>query len=309
MFKELIEDLKSDIIDKNNKDSKIIENNIIEKKNSHDIFNISLFEEELRERSELKNRSYLTTSTNISAYDIAHNCIMQTIKKLLNHPIESYSDTWLPVMMKQVIGDAIHEFIQSSKQFTEGEVSIKVPSIKFSGRIDNIIDDNILVEIKSCTFEDYNKIIKTKKPRIGDFYQVMVYKYILENYIKEIKTCGEKTRTQLPALENYKIDTLQLIYVANDICSSEMESISSAFKFIKELKRLFDSSNNKFYFINCITIKTDTFDCVPYINWIDKKIKRINWYITNDRLPSKDDEFIDRKKCFFCIYKKYCEVK
>ena len=143
MFKELIEDLKNDIIDK---DSEIIENdtsNIIEKKNNHDIFNISLFEEELRKRSELKNRSYLTTSTNISAYDIAHNCIMQTIKKLLNHPIESYSDTWLPVMMKQVIGDAIHEFIQSSNQFTEGEVSIKVPTIKFSGRIDNIIDDNI----------------------------------------------------------------------------------------------------------------------------------------------------------------------
>jgi len=62
--------------------------------------------------------------------------------------------------MRSTIGTAIHDFVQSNtNQFTESEVSLKIPSIKFSGRLDNLIGPNILVEIKSCTYSDYEKLL------------------------------------------------------------------------------------------------------------------------------------------------------
>ena len=321
MFKELLEDLtntksenieqqKPNNIEENLNIDKIeqnIQNNTLIQYNP---FDISKFEEELRLKSEIKNRSYLSLPRNISAYHIAHDCITSVVKSLLNYPLPSYADSWLPVMMRHVIGEAIHNFIQNnSSQFTEGEISLKVPSIRFSGRIDNLIGSNILVEIKSCTFEDYNKVIKDKKPRIGDFYQLMVYKYIIENYLTEIKTCGVKTRTQLPALDSYNIDKLQVIYVAHDLCSSDMDSISDSIKFLANLKKLFSSGSNKFFFINSILIDINSFNPKPYLTWIENKIKRINWYLDNNKLPDSDDEFVDKKKCFFCQYNLGCETR
>jgi len=102
--------------------------------------------------------------------------------------VKSFADKWLPILLRSTIGTAIHEFIQSNtNQFTEGEVSLKIPSIKFSGRLDNLIGPNILIEIKSCTYADYEKIIRTRKPRVSDFYQAIVYKYILENILMRLE--------------------------------------------------------------------------------------------------------------------------
>ena len=336
MFKELLEDLTGNKIEETNinKDTiekpltgiivrnldnfieeidkqKQLQNNIDEQKIlQYTPFDISKFEEELKLKSETKNKSYLSMARNISAYNIAHDCISSVVKSLLNYPIPSYADSWLPVMMRHCIGESIHNFIQkNSNQFTEGEISLKVPSIQFSGRIDNLIGPNILVEIKSCTFEDYNKVIKDKKPRLGDFYQLMVYKYIIENYLHEIKTCGVKTRTQLPVLDKYNIDKLQVIYVAHDLCSSDIDSISDAMKFLANLKKMFNSSSNKFFFINSILIDINSFDPTPYLTWIANKINRINLYVNSDRLPPADDEFVDKKKCFFCQYNLKCEIR
>jgi len=51
-----------------------------------------------------------------------------------------------------------------------------------------------------------------QKPRKEDFYQMVVYKYILENFLKEAqaqplktKECPAGTRTPPPQLDNYDI--------------------------------------------------------------------------------------------------------
>jgi len=138
--------------------------------------------------------------------------------------------------MRASLGNAVHDCIQkNSDQFTEQEKSIKVPSIRCSVRLDCLIGDNILVEIKSCTYTDYKKIIKNQTPRIEDFYQVMMYKYLLEHHLKEAQA-QTQLRTPPPELAKYNIDTLQLIYVAHDICASDAESFSQCLKMATELK-------------------------------------------------------------------------
>jgi len=151
-------------------------------------FNIDVFNQELFEKSEQKNQLYREAVQNINAYDISSGCIREIFYKLTNTPVKSFADKWLPILLRSTIGTAIHEFIQSNtNQFTEGEVSLKIPSIKFSGRLDNLIGPNILIEIKSCTYADYEKIIRTRKPRVSDFYQAIVYKYILENILMRLE--------------------------------------------------------------------------------------------------------------------------
>lgn len=272
-------------------------------------FSISLFEEELRNSSEIRNKARFLNTKNINAYHIADSCICLIVKELLNYPLPSYADSWLPLVMRQYIGNAVHSCIQdNSKQFTEAEVSIKVPSIMFSGRIDNIINNDVLVEIKSCKYDDFKWVIKNKKPRQKDFYQLMVYKYILENHLKEIMLSTEKTRTQKPILDSYNIQKLQIIYVSHDLCASDIDSINDAVKLVKTLKKIFDSKNNSLFFINSIELDVKTFDSKIYLDWVESKLKRIKFYVDNKRLPDPKDEFIENK-CFFCIYSKSCEYK
>ena len=181
---------------------------------SYSPFNIDTFNQELFERSSVKNQLYRDAVQNISAYDISSGCIRDIFYKLTNTPVESFADKWLPILMRSTIGTAIHDFIQSNTdQFTEREVSLKVPSIRFSGRLDNLIGPNILVEIKSCTYSDYEKIIRTRKPRVSDFYQTMVYKYILEKHLAEARDPNIKIRkgTSKPKFEKYDIQTIQFI--------------------------------------------------------------------------------------------------
>lgn len=275
-------------------------------------FNIKTFADELRESSEKKNIEYIENVKTISAYAIANDCIAHTVKKILGVPVKSFAHAWLPIALRSTLGNAVHDFIQkNSSQFTELEVSTKVPSIRFSGRLDGLIGPNILCEIKSLPFVDYRKVIRKKKPRDGDFYQTMIYKYFLENHLKEAKETAEagKTMTNGPKLDHYDIQKIQYIYVAHDICSSDMDSVDDALKMIKELKKLLNSKRNPFFFMSSVIIDTTTFDCKPFDNWIEHKIKTINKYVDEKRIPDKSDPYVDTKKCFFCPYTIGCELK
>jgi len=272
-------------------------------------FDVQEFCEEVRKKSEDDNRIYNYYAENISGYSIAAECIGTTVAKILNYPVESFSHKWLPIVMRASIGKAVHDAIQENTlQFTEQERSMKVPSIRTSVRLDGLISNNVLVEIKSCTYSDYRKILKDQTPRIADFYQVMMYKYILENHLDECKK-QKKVRTLPPQLDEYNIDTLQFIYVAHDVISSDAESFSECMKIVKNVKQLLKSKYNQFFFITSLVLDVNQFDTTPYMDFIKKKIERINWYIEHNKFPTKDDEFVDTSKCYFCLYSDNCSIK
>jgi hypothetical protein len=276
---------------------------------AYNLFDINLFGKELQERSENKNQIYRELAQNINAYDLATNCIGDIVYKLTNTPVESFADKWLPIILRSMLGNAVHSFIQdNTNQFTEREVSIKVPSIRFSGRLDNLIGPEILVEIKSLPYSDYEKIIVTHKPRVADFYQAMTYKYILENHLEETKNSGVKTRTQPPALDKYNIQKVQFIYVAHDVTATDVESFADIIKRIKELKRVLNSKSNTFFFITTLVVDITNNIADPYVNYIKGKLEKINWYLDNNKFPSKSDDYVDTSKCFFCLYKRICSL-
>jgi len=279
---------------------------------SYSPFNIDIFNQELFEKSAVKNQLYRDIVQNISAYDISSGCIRDIFYKLTNTPVESFADKWLPILMRSTIGTAIHDFVQSNtNQFTEREVSLKVPSIKFSGRLDNLIGPNILVEIKSCTYSDYEKIIRTRKPRVSDFYQTMVYKYILEKHLAEAKDPNIKIRkgTSKPKFEKYDIQTIQFIYIAHDVTATDVESFGEVLNKIKELKRLLNSKSNSFFFMTTLVIDTINDVAEKYLEYVENKIKYINYYIDNNIIPPADDPFIDKSACFFCLYsREVCDL-
>jgi len=275
------------------------------------LFDIEKFTQEIYNKSHIKNQLYREHANNINAYDIASSCIKDVVFKLNNTPVESFADKWLPVMMRSNIGNAVHDFIQSnSDQFTEREVSLKLPSIRMSVRLDNLIGSNILVEIKSCTYSDYHKIVTSKKPRISDFYQAVTYKYLLENHLKEAKDPSIEIRegSRKPKLDKYDIHSIQFIYVAHDIVATDTESFAENLQRIKDIKRIFKSKSNTFFFITTLVNDVTNGVADPYIKFIKSKLDRINYYLDNNLIPDNNDPFIDKKKCYFCLYKKICNM-
>jgi len=276
-------------------------------------FNIEIFTKELHERSSIKNQLYREATQNINAYDLATNCIRDIVYKLLNTPVESFADKWLPILLRSTLGTAIHNFIQdNSDQFTEREISLKIPSKRVSIRLDNLIGSNILVEIKSLPYSEYEKIIRSCRPRIGDFYQTMAYKYFLENFLDEIKSYGSEViksgkKINLPLLDKYDIQKVQFIYVAHDVTATDVESFDEIIERIRQLKKLLNSKSNTFFFITTLVVDVTNNIADPYIDYIRKKLDRINYYLDNGKIPGDDDEFVDKKKCFFCLYKKLCD--
>jgi len=274
------------------------------------LFNINDFLSDIARASAEKNKRYMSGQTNINGYDIASNCIRQIMFKLLNSPIESYCDSWLPVMMRANLGSSVHDFIQdNSKSFTEWECSMKVPSIRCSVRLDNLIHDNVMVEIKSCTYTDYDKIIRTKRPRDADFYQAMFYRWLLHNHLDEIQAQPEANlRTPAPKLPKYNIDTIQLIYAAHDLISSETGSISEALKHAAAVKKVLNSKYNQFYYITAVTIPLDTLPNIQeYDDFISEKVQAINEHLNMNKIPGMDHKFV-KNSCFFCLYKKICKT-
>ena len=184
-------------------------------------FDLDTFINETHIKSRDKNKEAIEKQLYMSAYDVASSCISNIIYKIRNTPIQSYATKWLPVVLRSYLGNAAHAFIQhESKQFTEQEVSLKVPSIRFSGRLDCLINNDVLVEIKSLPYKEYKKIIKNQTPRIGDFYQCMTYKYILENHLDEAKNHTEQTRTQKPKLDKYNIR-----YIITGYCGISIKNL------------------------------------------------------------------------------------
>jgi len=273
------------------------------------IFNIDDFLSDIARSSYAKNKRYMANTANINGYDIGANCIRQILFKLLNYPVTSYCDSWLPVMMRANLGNAMHDFIQdNSKSFTEWECSMKVPSIRSSVRLDNLINDNVLVEVKSCTYTDYDKILRTKKPRDPDFYQAMFYRYLLQEHLEEIQAQPrENLRTAAPMLPKYNIDTIQIIYAAHDLLSSESGSISEALKHAAAVKKTLNSKYNQFYYITAVTIDLNSIDVKPYEDYIKEKVQTINHFLECNTIPDMNNKFT-KKSCFFCLYKKICKT-
>jgi len=271
------------------------------------LFNVDNFIKDLEIKSTYKNKSYSSNATSISSYDISSNCIREVLFKILNYPVESFKDVWLPIVMRSFLGNAIHDFIQSTSTcFTESEVSLKVPSIRTSCRIDNLINDNVLVEIKSCPYDDYSKIISSKRPREADFKQTLFFRYLLHNHLTEAKQQPLNTlRSSPPKLDKYNIRYIQYIYVAHDIIASDVSSMSQAIAQVKKMKKLLESRYNKFFFITALTLDLETVDITYHELEIIEKLNMINYCLVNNIIPNKDSKFI-KDSCFFCMYKKIC---
>lgn len=271
------------------------------------LFDVNDFIQDVTNNSRNKNQSMSLASTNINSYDIAHNCIRIPFFKINNYPVPDYKDNWLPVIMRTKLGHAVHDFIQESyHSFTEQEISMKVPSIRASARLDCMIGKNVLVEIKSCTYADYATILRQRKPRDPDFFQTVFYKYLLENHLDECKQ-QTNTRTPPPAQDNYDIKYIQFIYVAHELMAADCGSISECIEVSKKVKQMLSSKHNHFQYITAITIDLNTIDITPHMDYIIKKLESTNYYLNNNIVPPMTDPFINSKSCHFCLYKHICK--
>ena len=274
------------------------------------LFDIAKFEEELFINSSKSNQEQQQYSTSINAYDLM-GCISAALFKYFKIPVESFANKWLPVLMRSSIGRAIHSFIQdNTKQFTETEVYVKVPSLHFSGRVDAIINNNVLVEIKSCTYSDYKTIINSKRPRVKDFYQTIIYKYFLENYCDEIQEYCKSHKLKYgnaPKLDNYNFSNIQYIYIAHDIVSADSSSLSEALNTVKEIKKHLNSRHNKFFFITSLAINSQNDVVKDALLHVIDRIKEFNSFIESNKIPPLDHKYVNKKDCYFCIYNKVCK--
>jgi len=312
MYDEILNDLIDDTKKDNTTASKVSNSEIKIPNNEQCglgdcLFNLDHFLKDLETKSEYKNKAYSMNANSISSYDISSNCIREVIFKILNYPVESFKDVWLPVVMRAFLGNAVHDFIQSTSTcFTESEVSLKVPSIRTSCRIDNLINDNVLVEIKSCTYDDYSKIISSSKPRESDFNQTLFFRWLLHNHLDEAKAQPLNTlRSNPPKLDKYHIRYIQYIYVAHDIVSSDVSSMSQALSLVTQMKKLLNSKKNKFFFITALTLDLQNIDISQQeLNLVDK-LNTINYCLNNNVIPNKNNKFV-KDSCFFCLYKSVC---
>ena len=274
--------------------------------NEPKLFDLQLFGNELYEKYKNKNKQYHEYAHNINAYDISSNCIRTVVFKLLSIPIKAYADKWLPIAMRATIGNAIHDFIQlNTQQLTENEICLKIPSQRVSVRADGLINNNVLVEIKSVPYSDYSKIIKQNKPRTDDFYQSITYKYMLENFLDEAKDESIKiSNGNRPKLDNYNIEYIQFIYIAHDLIAADADDLSQALQIMKSVKSQLNSGKNKFFFMTQLAVNVQ--DIEDYLDYVKTKIEAINYYVYNNKIPSFDDPYVDKTRCFFCYYKNVC---
>lgn len=310
-FSSLIDGLKiNNVIDDENTVSSLTttqpeQNDIIT------TFNVSDFKSELKSISDCKNKQNYFYSSRFNAYDVAHSCIRSVLFRLFKFPLKDYSDSWLPVKMRSHIGSACHEFIQSSKVFTETEVYLRVPSKNISTKIDCLINNNVLVEIKTCNYADYSNIIKLNLPRTKDLFQAILYRYLLENHLEESLSQqlseDELKKYNIPKLNKYNIKVLQFIYVCHELVSAEAGTIEQDIEFSKRLRKFLNSRNNEFWFIKEIKLDLNNFNIEKIENYVKDKLKELNQYYFNKELPPIDNKFVDKKSCFFCLFKQICE--
>ena len=283
------------------------------------LFDINKFSEHIIKNNINDKLNRLDYSKNITGGDIAQCCPRETLFRLGGINYTNLNKMWHAVAIKCVIGTAIHEFIQNSPYnvFTELETVVKVPSINISGRVDGIINNDVLVEIKSCPYKDFSSIVNNNKYRDKDFTQVVLYKYLLENHLDEINTIDNNYNK--PKFDKYKFKKIQMIYIANDLISDDMVNISSSYKIVETLKVKLNSKSNPFWFITTVII--DVEENFELISKLEDKIKRkiglINESLTHNRnnvnkiYPPKSNEFVQEYVnsgyCFsFCLYNNHC---
>jgi CRISPR/Cas system-associated exonuclease Cas4 (RecB family) len=276
-------------------------------KSDLDLFTVEQFVENVWRNSIFLNKVRHDAANRISGYDISSGCIREVFFRFNNYPVQKYADSWLPISLRGIIGNAVHDFIQRNYNFTETERSMKVPSINFSGRFDGMIGNNILCEIKSCTYKDYKTIISKQSARTSDFYQCFCYKYILENHLDEIKSQPRETlRTDPPSADKYNIDKFQLIYVAQNVVNSDASSISECEKEVTALNKMLKTAKNPFAFIHVLTYDLTKLNTEVYETYVKEKIEAIMEFINNNKVPPKDHKFVLTSLCFFCKYKDHC---
>jgi len=80
--------------------------------------------------------------------------------------------------------------------------------------------------------------------------------------------------------------------------ATDVESFGEILNKIKELKRLLNSKSNSFFFMTTLVIDTINDVAEKYLEYVENKIKYINYYIDNNIIPPADDPFIDKSACF-----------
>lgn len=291
---------KKDPYEQNNDDNQSSETNDLK------LFKTTDFINDLQSRSHEKNKERLNKGKNINAYDISVECIRKVLFKLLNYPVKDYSDNWLPISMRGTIGNAVHDFIQESNLFTETELILKVPSLRISGRLDGMINNNVMVGIKSVAYKDYETILKKQLPRKTDFIQEIIYTYLIENHLEEIKKQKPYFNFKLPSLDKYNIEYLQFIYVCHELIASDDQGMTNDINFSKSLKKKLSSRSNPFWFITTLTIDLKGVDTQKYIDYILEKVQEINTHFDQNKIPELNNKFVDTKQCYFCIFNKIC---
>lgn len=270
------------------------------------LFSVEAFRSLLKAKVSAKNKNYQEYSSTINAYDM-FSCIRIPYFRINTYPVPDYSSSYLPVELRCTMGTAIHDFIQDVEGLlTETEVCLKVPELNMSVRLDGLINHNVLVEIKSCGYADYEKILKSNKPRTKDFYQTSVYKWLLENYLDVMKLQPPSRSGVVPKLDKYDIQTIQFVYVCHELIAAEADTIGESIEAGKVMKRQLDSKRNQFWFMKVLTVDLTKIDMNPYLNYIKEKQQHIKYFLDNKIVPPLDNKFIDRKDCFFCMYSKIC---
>jgi len=279
------------------------------------LFDVGDFRALVKRKSHTKNKTYAAGSIGkISGYSIGHDCIRTTIYKMLGQELSDYSNSWLPLGFRAALGTSVHNYLQDladGELFSECELTLKVPSKLVSMRLDAMINDDTIVEIKSCSYADYSKIMKTRSPRTGDFYQVVFYRWLLQHHLAEIKQQKPTHGGKLPSLPNYdKVRYIQMIYVCHElIAGDDNESMAEAVKFGTNLRRYAKKENpgpNDFWFILPLTIDTEQIDITKYEDYLTGKLESILEHYNAKRLPDMSNEYVDTSKCFFCGYKSLC---
>jgi hypothetical protein len=269
-------------------------------------FNINTFKKELESDSSLKNKNFHDTSENVNAYDLAETCIRSIFFRINSYPVENYSDVYLPIVFRSEIGKAIHNFLQQSPQFTENEVILKVPSLKISVRCDALIGNSILVEIKTCNYADYEKIIKNKRPRSEDLSQILVYKTLIEEHLEEImKQSVTRPGTYLPKLSFY---TIQFIYVCHELLADNNEDVSKQVKYATKIKKMLNSKQDQLWFLTTIEIDLTKNDYNFEQQKIKQKTQEVLKFLNKKEIPPMDNSFVDTSQCYFCLFKKVCKT-
>jgi len=279
------------------------------------LFDVGDFKSLVKRKSHTKNKTYAEGSIGkISGYSIGHDCIRTTLYKMLGYELSDYSNNWLPLGFRAALGTSVHEYLQDladGELFSECELTLKVPSKRLSMRLDAMINDDTIVEIKSCSYADYSKIMRSRSPRTGDFYQVVFYRWLLQNHLAEIKQQKPTHGGKLPGLPNYdNVRYIQMIYVCHElIAGDDNESMAEAVKFATNLRRYAKQNNagpNDFWFILPLTIDTHNIDIVGYEKYLTDKLDSILEHFNAKKIPSMDNSYTDTSKCFFCGFKSIC---